>query len=542
MAAPYTWPGRIRSRSSITTLSAAWYNEYAHVPTRESGWDVYDARLSRYALYESYLNNTAYKSINAQAAMLKTSNGLYRRIRGIYNPVGRQNKLLTAYIYGGNLDLENLAIGALPIKTDNPALLPALRNLLNWSRWSRQKSMYVRYGASLGDVFIKVNDDRAAQKVRMEVLHPAKIREMETDASGNITRVIIEYECDEALDLDTLKPGARAFSEQQRKSYLYTETIDKEWFRTYKDGEPFAYYTDMRGQPVSEWPNEYGFVPLVKAAHADIGLLYGANAWYESMGKINEINDAASLLNDNLRKATVPLLKALGMSKSEGLQFESTGKDELNIIYVPSENADMLPIQLNIDVGGALDNIEKMLAELERDMPELSLQRIRENGSQMTAPGVRAGYADAFTRIEEAQGAYDEALVRAMQMGVTIGGYNRYEGFESFNLASYPAGAMEMTIKPRPIIGDSLSREQRLTALSALANQPPAVQRLTLQELEYDETTINAVLADSEERARQELRTMTDALFNTPDQPLPDEETTDDGEDPDAEAATAAAA
>ncbi len=537
MAAPYTWQGRIRSRASLTTLSAAWYNEYAHVPTRESGWDVYDARLSRYALYESYLNGTVYKSINAQAQMLKASNGLYRRIRNIYNPVGRQNKLLTAYIYGGNLDLENLATGALPIKTDNPALYPALRNLLNWSRWSRQKSMYVRYGASLGDVFIKVNDDRTAQKVRMEVLHPAKIREMETDASGNITRVIIEYEVDEPLDLSTLKPGARAFAEQQRKSYLYTETIDKEWFRTYKDGEPFAYYTDMQGRQVTEWENEYGFVPLVKCSHADIGLMYGANAWYESMGKINEINDAASLLNDNLRKATVPLLQALGMSKADGLQFESTGKDELQILYAPGEGASFQPITLQIDVGGALENIEKMLGELERDMPELALQRIRESGSQMTAPGVRAGYADAFTRIEEAQGAYDEALVRAMQMGVTIGGYNRYEGFERFNLASYPAGALEMTIKPRPIIGDSLSKTDRITALGALDNRPPAVQRLMLQELDYDEPTINAVLADSEERARQELRTMTDALFNTPDQPV--EEDTPDGEDPDAEATTA---
>lgn len=534
MAAPYTWQGRIRSRASLTTLSAAWYNEYAHVPTRESGWDVYDARLSRYALYESYLNGTVYKSINAQAQMLKASNGLYRRIRNIYNPVGRQNKLLTAYIYGGNIDLENLATGALPIKTDNPALYPALRNLLNWSRWSRQKSMYVRYGASLGDVFIKVNDDRVAQKVRMEVLHPAKIREMETDASGNITRVIIEYEVDEPLDLSTLKPGARAFAEQQRKSYLYTETIDKEWFRTYKDGEPFAYFTDMQGRQVAEWQNEYGFVPLVKCSHADIGLMYGANAWYESMGKINEINDAASLLNDNLRKSTVPLLQALGMSKADGLQFESTGKDELQILYAPGEGARFDPITLQIDVGGALENIEKMLGELERDMPELALQRIRESGSQMTAPGVRAGYADAFTRIEEAQGAYDEALVRAMQMGVTIGGYNRYEGFERFNLASYPAGALEMTIKPRPVIGDSLSKTDRITALGTLSNQPPAIQRLTLQELDYDEPTINAVLADSEERARQELRTMTDALFSTPDQPV--EEDTPDGEDPDAEA------
>jgi hypothetical protein len=533
MAAPYTWQGRTRSRASLTTLSAAWYNEYAHVPTRESGWDVYDARLSRYALYESYLNGTVYKSINAQAQMLKAANGLYRRIRNIYNPVGRQNKLLTAYIYGGNIDPENLTTGALPIKTDNPALYPALRNLLNWSRWSRQKSMYVRYGASLGDVFIKVNDDRVAQKVRMEVLHPAKIREMETDASGNITRVIIEYEVDEPLDLSTLKPGARAFAEQQRKSYLYTETIDKEWFRTYKDGEPFAYYTDMQGRQVTEWENEYGFVPLVKCSHADIGLMYGANAWYESMGKINEINDAASLLNDNLRKSTVPLLQALGMSKADGLQFESTGKDELQILYAPGEGARFDPITLQIDVGGALENIEKMLGELERDMPELALQRIRESGSQMTAPGVRAGYADAFTRIEEAQGAYDEALVRAMQMGVTIGGYNRYEGFERFNLASYPAGALEMTIKPRPIIGDSLSKTERITALGTLDNRPPAVQRLMLQELDYDEPTINAVLADSEERARQELRTMTDALFSTPDQPV---EEADDGEDSDAEA------
>jgi hypothetical protein len=517
---------RSRLSNGVTAFLNAYFNPGNFVPMRESGWDTYEARLTRYYTAEHYLNNSIYEAFNTLSTQLKMHHRLYKNIRGIYNPVARQNELLVAFIYGGALDLETMTGGALPIKTDNPALLDALRKLLIWSRFGEQKSLYVRWGAALGDVALKVIDDRAAEKVRLEVLHPGKIREAELDEVGNVTSCVIEYERDDELDYAALKAGRYAFAKQQRqrKSYVYTEVITKEYFATFRDGEPYAYFDGL-----TEWENEYGFVPLVLAHHQQLGLTWGGNAWRLAQRKIDEVNDQASLLNDQIRKIIIPLLQARGIANAGQLSTSSEGRDGLNILYLPDKDTSLEAITTSLDIAGASSNVVDMLREIERDMPELALQRIREQG-QLTAPGVRSGYSDALGRIEEACGNYDHALIRAMQMAVSMGGQRNYRGFEPFSLNSYDAGDLDMVIRSRPIIPDSLSLSEQLSALGAVGGQTPQVQRLSLQLLDYDESTINAVLADREAQMRAELREFSTGLFEEDD--LPEDEDAEFTEDP----------
>jgi hypothetical protein len=502
--------------------AVAAFNERDTVPLEQFGWDTYRARLARYDLYAAYYNNIVYSNISAIADKLKLDHGLYKKTRGIYNPVYRQNQLLVSFIYGGSLDMEHLTGGAIPIVASNEYLLEAIRQIWKWSRWGEQKSLFVRWGALYGDMALKIVDDRLKEKVRLEVLHPGKIREADFDEVGNVTSVMIEYEREEQPDVVGMAPsrlGINPTPNKPPKCYTYGEKITKDKFYTYKNGDPFAYYTDANGKLVPEWDNEYGFVPLVIGNHAATGLRWGANSFFNTTRKIDEINDAASLLNDQVRKIVIPLLYAKNVRQANEIKVAAEERDKYTIIYGP-ENSELNAVAAQIDLAGALKNLQEMGMELERDLPELALQRMREMGGNFTAPGVQATYSDAIGRIVEARGNYDHTLVRAMQMAASIGGYNGYEGFAGINLDSYDRGDLDMYIKDRPVIADSLSLSERLEALNGVAKLPAALQRLALREMDYSDEEIEDVVLDTEAQVRNAARGLADSIFGN----LPDDE------------------
>lgn len=500
-----------RLMNAITTGIRA-YNENALVPDEYYGWDEYAARLFRYWHYQTYLDNTVYSQLTGYAALYRDRNKLYQSIRPVYNPVARQNNLIVSNVYQGAIDTQTITDGALPVKTDNPAVLDALRQVIRWSKLGEALSLYVKYAALYGDCGIKVIDDRASRKVRVELVHPSKIRDVERDAVGNVKSAIIEYARTDDANLDAVSPsrfGVNAV--QPGLSYTYTEKITSDtrqvggsqpgMFQTFRDGEPYAYYTDANGTPISEWQNDYGFVPLVIAHYSNSGMKWGTNSFYASVRKIDEINDAASLINDQVRKSVNPMWYFSGVAQADELKPSSTARDKIPAIYGP-EGSQPHAMIMNLPIADALANLQNMLNELERDMPELSLQRIREGGS-LTAPGVRSAYSDAIGNIQNARKALDPALVAALQMAISIGGYNGYDGFESFSLDSYARGDLDFDIRERPVINDSLSKQERIIALQGISAQPSEIQRLMLRELDYPERDIDAVIAETETIAQQ---------------------------------------
>lgn len=495
----------------------AAYNARSLVPLEAFGWDTYEARLARYAISEGYYNNITYKQLATYSARLKAEGNLYQHIRAIYNPVYRQVEAYTAKVYGGGLDFEDLTAGAIPIIMADDTLRAAIKQVWIWSNWRSAKSVYVRQGATLGDVALKVVDQPDRGKVRIEVLHASKIKDVEFDSVGNVKRVEIEY----ARDDDSA-------NNLRDRSYVYTEVIDGETFATYRDGEPFAFYNDANGSPIPSWPNPYGFVPLVMVKHKDLGLQFGANAFHSALGKIDELNDAASLLNDQVRKAINVMWYFAGVTAKDDLKSTAGERDKLPAIYGPADSQPF-PMIANIDISAAGVNVERMLAELERDMPELSMHRLRDGGN-LTAPGVRSAYNDAIDRFIEAQGNYDDGLIRAQKMAVSIGGFRGYDGFSAFNLDSYAAGDLEHFIGERAIISDELTKQEKIAALQA-AGVPV---QLILRELGYDEEDIEDVLAWQEEQARGAVRALAANVFGEDEA----DEDVDEDADTDATAGT----
>lgn len=526
------WLGRV---TDAFRAGVQAYNQKSTVPAQEFGWDTRAARLMRYALYEAYDNSTIYSSIQAFASRLKLDHRLYRHIRAIYNPVSRQKRLIRANVYKGALDLKDLSQGGLPLDADQRLHVP-LTQLFKWSRLAQQLGLYVEYAALLGDVALWIVDDRERQKVRLEVLHPGKIKDAELDDVGNVKAAVIEYQKPVQPDVSKARPSAAGvqFRVLTRDTYTYTMIVNQERFQTFYDGKPYDYINNSFGGPFSSWDNEYGFVPLKLGVYEDGGLMWGRNAFYNGLGKINEINDQASILDDSVRRVIEPLLKALNVTprtnaagQTEPLQVTRDDRAGVTILYVNGEKADVQPLTIPIDIAAASDNIKNMLDELERDMPELVLQRMREQISQPTAPGVQALYSDAIGRIEAARQSLDPTLVEAFQMAISIGAYNGYDGFQGFDLGSYARGDLEMTIRERPVIGDALSKNERITALQGMGNAQPAVQRLILKELDYSEDEIEQVVAEATETQQQQIRNaargLADSLFG-------DEEDEDDAD------------
>jgi hypothetical protein len=419
-------------------------------PSMYSTWDTYEARLARYALYTSYFNNTIYDELQLKLRWARQERKLYKWTRGLRNPVARLVDLRTSKCYGGSINYQDLSSGAIPILQADEALIEAIIQLFRWSNWGVAKSLYVRNGAMLGDSAIKIVDEPDKKKVRLEVLHPSKIKDVEQDAVGNVKSVVIEY-----ADSEELSPG-------NVKSFTYREEIDGDWFRTFKDNKPFAYFNDEGGNPAAEWPNRYGFVPVAIAHDKDLGLKWGVNSFHSTITKIDDVNDGASALNDYLRKAMNPQWYAPGVKKKDELEASTEKRDQVPMIYGP-EGSTMQSLVHNVDVTGALANLAAQMQELRDDLPELSLAELRDGG-QLTAPGVRAVYSDAIDRLTEANGNYDDALIRAIQMAVTIGGIGKYNGFDGFNENSYANGDLDFYIKEREIVEDRLTRQDEITA------------------------------------------------------------------------------
>lgn len=471
---------------AVTAFDAAWtagylaWNQTAMLPTLDPAWKGRDNRIFRYTVNQAYVNGNPYGASFSSGQIARK--GLYQFIRDILGVPAPLVELYVGEVYGGSIDFQNLQKGAIPIETENAALRSQLIQLYRNSNWQSDKSLYVRMGATFGDVAVKVVDDRNAQQVYLEVLHPAKIHSIERDSKGDVTYARIEYE---RGDVNPLTGNVEAV-------YTYREDITPEEFRTYKNDQPFAYFQDAIGRPVPVWRNEYGFVPLEVVQHRDVGLGWGISAFHHVLNQIDEINDAWSLLNDNVRKA-VNIVWAFHAAKGN-VEFTTDKRDKVPMVFLGENGQDPFAMVPNIDITAAGQNIITMVDNLMRAIPEYALHQVRDKG-QMTAPGIRAGWSDAIDRIVEARGNYDGGLIRLNKMGVFMGALMRYPGFEDMRYTSLEDEGLEHHISERPVIEDQLTEKEQIDTIRNLPDKPETA-RLVLERLDVPRETIDKIVAE----------------------------------------------
>ena len=148
------------------------------------------------------------------------------------------------------------------------------------------------------------------------------------------------------------------------------------------------------------------------------------------------------------------------------------GREELPVFYSNDPTAKAIPLVAPLDITGTLAHITALLAELERDYPELRFDNLRVSG-EVSGATLRVARQPVETKVTQRRAVYDDALVRAHNMAVAIAGLRRLPGFESFDLGSYARGDLEHSIGLRPVFDvdpmDRLDEEKQFWTNANLA-------------------------------------------------------------------------
>lgn len=468
-------------------------------------WDTLGARMRRYAVNEGFYTNRIFNNrVLFDSILEHRPKKPYKFTRGVLNPVSRLVELQTSKVYGGELDMQNAASGAIPVIDASDELRRAIVRLWVWSNWAQEKTQYTKLGAIFGDSFLKIVDDPARGKVRIEVVDPRKVKDIKVNEYGDVKRYMLQYE---RMDDDT------------GETYTYTEIGSDEDFETYRDSTPLALYRDASGTPVARWDNEYGFCPFVLTPHEKTASTFGDTSFSVLLDKIIEICSQSSLLNDAVSKGVNPLLAFSGVSRQD-VELDTNRPDAIPMLFLGAAGS-VNPVGALTDIGAVSAHIDALQAEIERDLPELSLHRLRDGGN-VTAPGIRAAYNDASARLQRLQGNYDAGMIKAHQMAVAIGGMRGYVGFEGFGLDSYEAGDLDHSIAVRPIVSDEIDKAMRLQMLQSVDTE------LFLRELGYDDDVIARVLGRKDEAQRNAIRGLTEGVFGASDDT--DDDANEEGE------------
>lgn len=423
-------------------------------------WSRIEARRLRYAINWAFYSFDQYRDLHKWSRKYRSDYGLYRNTRSIYSPTFRLVELHVGHIHGGPLDPlagDGKAIPtAIPITTSNEDLRAAIGTLWRASRWATWKDVWVRWGVALGDVALCVEDDPIRKEVALCPVHPRSIRDVTLDRQGNVQGYYREEM--------RVHPKSPVDAMGNPRYALYGEHCsrgqgDEIQYQTYLDGKPFAW-----NGVASDWVLPYGFVPMVLTQHLNVGLPWGVSESHAAMSRTREVDDLGSKLNDQVRKLVEAPWLITGC-KGGNSDF-STSRDTLEqtpsgretdrekslLMFIKSENAKAQAMVADVKIAEVSEHIGTILAEMAQDYPELRYDTLRASGS-VTGQALREARKPAEQKFQMRRAAYDESLIRAQQMAISIGGYRQYAGYEEFGLESYKAGDLAHQVGNRSVFG-----------------------------------------------------------------------------------------
>jgi len=508
-------------------------------PTDITDFGDFDARRLRYALLWAFFENTAYRSIHSWSTGYKKQYGLYRYIRNIYNPANRMGIFWQTHLMGGRLDPEagdgETEPSALPIVTKHEELRPAIGHLWELSNWQVNKDVFTLWGTIFGDVALEVVDDPVREKVYLKIVNPSLIKSLDRDPFGNVKGYVFEEK--------------RAHPNAQRKQAVtYTEIAvrdgDNVVYKTQLNGQPYAWPgQEQDGQAVAEWSRPYSFIPLVTVKHNDVGLDWGWSEMHPGRGKFQEVDDLASKLSDQIRKLVEAPWFFAGVDRpastpattsrdSETYQQTSSatnrpqpGREEMPALYGP-QGSTATALVAPLDIAATTAYIKELLAELERDFPELQMDIWSASGDA-SGRALRIARQRCEAKVRQRRSNYDNALVRAQQMALAIGGWRGYPEFGGLGLESYQQGALDHSFAKRAVFAqDPMDDVELETAVwegakAAVASGLPLVTYLRRQG--WSEKDITELQADQAALAQTGLEAL--PPWNLADEPGQGEQT-----------------
>ena len=413
----------------------------------------------------------------------------------VYNPTRR-----VVDWYAGRCYSDVWTDDGLPLPDGTPSTVPftadtdervrqAAMAALSWSNWHRLRYVYVRHGGTFGDVFLKPTLDIDAGKVYVKVFEPKYVTDLTFNQRGDVIGFMIEFPV--------------VGDDHNRTRYQYGERWDKETITTYRNGTPASYH----GQP-AEQPNPFGFVPAVWVNHRHIGGVHGAPAVDGVIPKIQELNmivDSAHRFIERLNRQPIWIASAGKFGDAVGgvtvVDTEAGERQRRYSVGTIKGPADMRVGSMlqDMGLGPGLAYIQSLLAEIEKDLPETTVDEQLRNMTQVTGPGAARIMGDVAFRLYEAESNYDAGLIDAAQMMISMGAFAVRSGlwgpsgklteaqrlFGAFDLSSYDKGDLAISFHQRPLITET-AMERVGEALARESVKTPQ----GLREVGYDDTQI----------------------------------------------------
>lgn len=448
-------------KASISSARNRWSQKVATAATLDASYSP----SQYYGLLWYFYQNTIYygdlmNDIFRVKADYLARQRIYPKTRGIYNPVTRLVNAYVANTFGGMLDMGagdgELMPSAVPIWTPNEAIRPAIAALWKASNFEITKSRLTRYGHALGNVGVRIIDDTQSGKVRLEVVPPWEVTDLQLDAYDNVTYWRQEY--------DTEIMYRDQFDRVQTEVHTFAMEIDQFEFRTYLDNEPFG-FTEYGG--LQSWPNPYGFVPCIWIKNIDAGSDLGLCSFHNSIPTINTLNEVASHLAEQIQKSVHPQWLLTGTSEPKAGKFTGGRK----VWVSPNENTKAIILNDRLDITGVVGLIDSYIKELERDYPILGYYVIRNRmgSGDLTGRAVSTMLHDMILDVNERRVPYDSGLVRAHKMALSIGGWRGYKNYEPFDLQeAFEEGRLDHFIGARKLIDEDPA--DRLTYMQQYVN------------------------------------------------------------------------
>lgn len=446
-----------------------------------------------------YLNNGVYEVLEA---LLSGLGAKTREMRPLRNPSFRAVEFYAAKLWPGALP------DALPIITDNQAIIDPIQQIWTWSNWGSEKQATARWFACYGDMFLKVaTRDNALgnpQRVFLQNLEPQYVTEFDADERGYLTYVRIDIPRQRRVD-------------DELKAYMHTEAWTKEQYRQWEHEKSATTALSQLGTPRVDTPTaEFGidFVPVVWQPFRNIGDERGLAAITPVLDKIDEANRQATRLHQMLFRynralwaASANAMDAQGRPLPPPRLGDAGGDNTLDIdddtiVRLPGQ-ATLTSLVPAINYEAALSVLNDQMAEIQRDLPELAYYDLR--GRDVSGVAAELLLGDAIDRLLEARGNAEAALVRANQMALTIG--QNAAIFEG--LGNYEAGDFDHTFADRPAIAMPEAQRAELVASWVKAGVP---LRTALRRVGWSEEDLTTMDGDMQaERVQQ--RTFADAVL-----------------------------
>jgi hypothetical protein len=375
----------------------------------------------------------------------------------------------------------------------NAALVKAVRKVWRDSGLDTVKSVGLRLGANLGTCGIRIR--ATADRVQLDFVHPGDIADFEEDEQGNVKAVLLRY----------TRPMPEELGEENPRVVEVEERIDTTSFSLTYDGKE-----QLEGD---ELVNRFGFCPFVILRHRTSTVSqWGEWAYAGAEPQIHAINWRFSRQDAAIDDNQFPQWFATaGGKKPDSLKV---GRSEL--AYVQSQPDTPPPSLAPLVAQLQHDPILKFTLTL-RDMLRGRQPEITFNDIQLLSGVSGESLAQALkptaNAIETVRPNYDHALIRAIQMCISIGGMMGVAGYEGFagtaeaSRLDYLAGKLNFRFIDRPPLPlspfdkitqtevDTARRTQDLADATAAAGAGVS-QMEVLKIAGYDETTAAKIIAD----------------------------------------------